>query len=71
MTNFTLRAFAYLVLAVIGLLALAYSIMIKNYVLLVTAAFFAFVSADNIFCSFGKKPSDKITQKTHIKKKRG
>ena len=53
------RAFIYAILTIIGILIIIYSIKIKNYILMVVAVLFAYVSADNIFCSFGKKVEKK------------
>lgn len=54
MRKLTARASVYLVLAIIGILFALYSIKLENYALLVIAVLFAFVSAENIFCSIGK-----------------
>ena len=51
MKKFTAKAKIFLLLAIIGLGIGAYSIKIKNYILLAAAVLFAFVSADNIFCN--------------------
>jgi hypothetical protein len=51
MKKFTKTAAIYLVLSIIGIIFAIYSITIKNYILLVIAILFAFVSADNIFCN--------------------
>ena len=55
MKKFTTKAAVFLIFAVIGALIVVYSIKIKNYILLVAAALFAAVSADNIFCNLKKK----------------
>ena len=51
MSRFTKRAAAYLILSIIGIIFTVYSVKAKNYILLVAAILFAFVSADNIFCN--------------------
>lgn len=51
MKAITTKAKIFLLLAIVGLIVAAYSIKIRNYILLVAAALFAFVSADNIFCN--------------------
>ena len=51
MKKFTKMAAAYLILAIIGIAFAAYSIKVKNYILLIAAGLFAAVSADNIFCN--------------------
>lgn len=55
------RALVYTVLTIIGVIFIVYSIKLKNYILLAAAVLFAFVSADNIFCSLGKNNKNKIT----------
>ena len=51
MRKITKMAAVYLALAIIGIMFAVYSIEIKNYILLVVALLFAFVSTDNIFCN--------------------
>ena len=51
MKKLTQKAAVYLALSVTGIVFAAYSIKIKNYILLAAAVLFAFVSADNIFCN--------------------
>ena len=55
MKKLTKTAAVYLILSVIGIAFAAYSIAIKNYILLIVAILFAFVSADNIFCNLKVK----------------
>lgn len=55
MKRFTVKASLYLILAVTGLAFAAYSIKVKNYVLLAIAILFTIVSADNIFCNLKDK----------------
>ena len=54
MTRLTARASVYLMLAIIGAFFIIYSVNIRNYTLLAISVLFAFVSADNIFCSLKK-----------------
>ncbi|MBI2541170.1 hypothetical protein HYV80_00475 [Candidatus Woesearchaeota archaeon] len=51
MTRITQKAAVYIALAVAGMAFAAYSIKMKNYILLAVSAVFALVSADNIFCN--------------------
>ena len=55
MKKFTKTATVYLVLSIIGIAFAVYSITVKNYILLVIAILFAFVSADNIFCNLKER----------------
>jgi len=48
MSKLTFKSSIFLVLAIIGLVFAAYSIKLKNYILLIAAILFAAVSADNI-----------------------
>ena len=50
----TKKASTYLILSIIGLVFAVYAIKAKNYILLVIAILFVFVSADNIFCNLKK-----------------
>ena len=53
--KFTAKSTVFLLLAIIGLVFAAYSIKIKNYIMLVASILFAAVSTDNIFCNLKKK----------------
>ena len=55
MKKFTKTATVYLILATIGVAFAIYSITVKNYILLIVAILFAFVSADNIFCNLKER----------------
>ena len=55
MRQFTAKSTIFLVLSLIGAAFAVYSIAIKNYILLVVAILFVFVSADNIFCNLRGK----------------
>lgn len=51
MKRLAAKSAVYLALAVAGFSSAVYSIMAKNYILLVISVVFALVSADNIFCN--------------------
>lgn len=66
MRKFITKAFAYLVLSIIGAVFSIYAIQARNLVLLIAAVLFAIVSADNIFCNLKDK---KLSKKNELNKK--